>query len=94
VRVRQPRLAPVTWVVTELEAGRSFTWRAASAGLVLSAGHEVLPGPAGTSTIRLSIDQTGVLAGPVALLYGGTTRRYVRMEAEGLAAAAADLTGA
>jgi uncharacterized membrane protein len=88
VRLRRPHLAPLTWVVTSLDAGRAFTWRSTSGGVVTEATHEVIPGPAGTSTIRLSIDQTGAFAAPVSVLFRGLAKRYLRLEAEGLAAAA------
>ncbi|MFP5255491.1 MAG: hypothetical protein ACLGI8_06530 [Acidimicrobiia bacterium] len=42
----------------------------------------------GTSTLTITIDQRGALAGPMRLLVGRRTKRYLRMEAEGLAAAA------
>lgn len=92
-RVKQPRLAATSCVVTEMEPGRSFTWRSVSPGVVTTGAHEVTPAPAGTSTIRLTLDMSGPLAGPIGLLFGGLVRRYVQMEAEGLAAAAADVMG-
>jgi uncharacterized protein YndB with AHSA1/START domain len=90
VKVKQPRLAPATFVVTELDPGRSFSWRATSPGVVSRASHEVTAAPAGTSTIRLCLDLEGLMAGPIRLALGGLVRRYVQMEADGLAAAAAE----
>jgi uncharacterized membrane protein len=90
VQVKQPRLAGTTWVVTELDPGRSFTWRSVSPGITSTAVHEVTPGPAGTSSIRLSLDQVGPLAGVLGVVFSGLIRRYVQMEADGLASAAAD----
>jgi uncharacterized protein YndB with AHSA1/START domain len=83
-RVKQPRLPAVTWTVTDVDQGRSFTWEAAAPGLRTVAEHVVADGAAGTSTITLRIDTTGPAAGMMGLLLGGMTRRYVAMEADGL----------
>lgn len=85
VRIKQPRLVPVVWTVTELEPGRSFTWEAEAPGVRSVASHEVRPMGAGTSELRLVLDQSGPLSPAVSALYGRMTKRYVRMEAEGLA---------
>ena len=86
VRIKQPRLVPVVWTVTELEDGRSFSWAAEGAGVRSVASHAVRPMGAGTSEVRLTFDQTGPMAPLMGTLLGRLTRRYVRMEAEGLAA--------
>jgi uncharacterized protein YndB with AHSA1/START domain len=83
-RVKQPRVPAVTWTVTEVDPGRSFTWEATATGLRTVAEHVVVDGAAGTSTVTLRIDTTGPAAGMVGLLFGGMTRRYVAMEADGL----------
>jgi uncharacterized protein YndB with AHSA1/START domain len=93
IRVKQPRLAAATFVVTELDPGRSFSWRSTSAGVVTRATHEVAAAPAGTSTIDLRFEMEGLLAGPIGVVFGGLVRRYVQMEADGHAAAAAEATG-
>ena len=85
VRIKQPRLLPVVWTVTEVDEGRSFAWAADGAGVHSVASHEVRPMGGGTSEVRLTFDQTGPLAPVVDTLLGRLTRRYVRMEAEGLA---------
>jgi uncharacterized protein YndB with AHSA1/START domain len=85
VRIKQPRLVPVVWTVTELDPGRSFTWEAESAGVRSRASHEVRAMGAGTSELRLTFDQTGPLSPVIGAVLGRLTRRYVRMEAEGLA---------
>lgn len=90
VRIKQPRLAPTTFVVTDLEPGRSFTWRSTAPGLVTTTLHEVTPSPAGTSTIRFVLDQTGLLSSVSRVALRRMIRHYVQMEADGLAAAAAD----
>ena len=87
--VRQPRLPTTTWRVVEVEPGRSFAWESHLAGVRTVAHHEVVAAAAGTTSLTLTLDQTGSLAGPMRLLAGRTTRRYLAMEADGLAAAAA-----
>ena len=42
-RVRQPRLRPAVWQVTEFENQRNFTWAARSPGLCMTAGHWIEP---------------------------------------------------
>ena len=83
-RIKQPRLATMIWTVTALEPGRSFTWTASSPGMNVIGEHRVEPGPGDAVTVTLSIVQSGLLEPIVRLLYGGLTRRYIQMEAEGV----------
>lgn len=87
--LRQPQMPAMRWRILEIEPGRSFAWEAVIAGTRTVAHHEVAPAAAGTSTLTLTIDQRGALATPMRLLAGRRTKRYLRMEADGLAAAAA-----
>jgi uncharacterized membrane protein len=87
-RIEQPKLPKVTWVVTELTPGSSWTWESRAPGALTVARHVVTPTGDGTTRVEQSIDQTGPLGGLVGRLYAGLTRRYLRMEAEGLKAAA------
>ncbi|MEX2230189.1 MAG: SRPBCC family protein [Dehalococcoidia bacterium] len=82
-RVRQPKLSASTLEVTELEPGRGFTWQAASPGVSFVGKHEIAPARAGV-TVTLSVQFSGPLAGIAGLFTSGMTRRYVKMEAEGL----------
>jgi uncharacterized membrane protein len=88
VRIAQPRMPKLVWQVTEVEEGRSFTWVASSPGVRTVARHAVDADPEGGSRLTLTLEQEGPLAGLVGLLMGRQTRRYVRTEAAGLAAAA------
>jgi uncharacterized protein YndB with AHSA1/START domain len=81
--VRQPRLLPATWQVTQIEPGRSFTWETRSPGLLMVATHAVEP-RAGGSRITLAVESAGLLATLLRPLLMGTGRRYVEMEAAGL----------
>jgi uncharacterized membrane protein len=88
VRIKQPRLPRVTWQVTELTPGRSWAWESRSPGALTVARHVVTPLDEGTTRVEQSIDQTGPLGSLIGRLMAGTTRRYLRIEAEGLKAAA------
>jgi uncharacterized membrane protein len=90
VRVRQPRLPPTTWTVTELEEGRSFSWAAAAPGMRTLARHRVDPaGPAGTGSIAtLGVDQEGPLGRLLGRVMARLTHRYLATEAAGLRARA------
>ncbi|MGK5740019.1 SRPBCC family protein [Micromonospora sp. URMC 103] len=87
-RIRQPGLPPTVWRVCELHDGHSYAWEAHAPGVHTVGYHRVTAEADGTTRISIGIRQTGVLAGVVALLIGAKTRRYVRMEAAGLKAAA------
>lgn len=84
VRVQQPKLSTMVYTVTELEPRRYFSWTAASRAITAAADHRVEPGPGGSVTVTLSVRLSGALSPIVGLLYGGLTRRYITMEAEGL----------
>lgn len=84
-KVRQPKLPPTRWTVTEVVPGRSFTWRATAPGSRAVGDHVITPTGDATCEVRLVLDQEGPLGSLVGLLYRGLTRRYVQMEAEGLA---------
>ncbi|MGI9146450.1 MAG: SRPBCC family protein [Chloroflexota bacterium] len=82
--VRQPKLRPMVWTVTEYEPARSFSWMAVLPGVTTLAEHRLLPGPGTTVTVSNSIRQTGLLAPIIGALYGRLTCRYLNMEAQGL----------
>jgi uncharacterized membrane protein len=89
-KVKQPKLPATVWQVTEMEPDRSFVWVASNPGVRTTASHRVTPGSAGAGpvTATLFLEQAGPLARVVDLLLGGLTRRYLRMEADGLKARA------
>lgn len=75
-----------TWTVTEEVPGRSFTWESTRPGSHATAWHQVTPVGEGRCGVRLAIEQAGLLGSLVGLIYRGLTKRYVQMEADGLAA--------
>jgi uncharacterized protein YndB with AHSA1/START domain len=81
--VRQPKLPRNRFEVTALEAGRGFSWMSTSPGL-RGVGHHWLEATDRGCRVTLGVDFHGLLAWPIALLYGSLTRRYIEMEAEGL----------
>ena len=86
-KIRQPKLPAVTWTVTEVVPGRSFTWHSTAPGSRATGWHEVTPTGDATCDVRLALEQAGPLGSLVGLLYRGLTQRYIQMEADGLAAA-------
>jgi uncharacterized protein YndB with AHSA1/START domain len=83
VRIRQPRLLPAVWRVTELEPGRGFTWITRSPGVRATGYHRVEPAGRG-SRAHLTLRFDGILARPIARLTGELTNRYLDLEARGL----------
>jgi uncharacterized protein YndB with AHSA1/START domain len=84
VVVRQPRLPTLTYTVTAVDDGRSFTWEAGNAASRGVGEHVLTPRVAGGCTATLRLTQRGPVAPLVGALLDGLTRRYLRMEAEGL----------
>jgi uncharacterized protein YndB with AHSA1/START domain len=82
-RIRQPRLPPAVWRVSELVPGRSFTWVNRSPGVRVIARHSVEPAGQG-ARITLSLDFAGILGPLVARWTRGLNQRYLALEAEGL----------
>ncbi|MEO7745817.1 MAG: SRPBCC family protein [Actinomycetota bacterium] len=87
VAIRQPGLRAATWTVTELEPGHAFTWCSATPGLRTVAVHAVEATPEGSS-LTLTVRQSGALSPLVAALLGAKVRRFMALEARGLARAA------
>ena len=84
--IKQPRLPTVVWEVTEVDPGRSWTWRAHSPGATTLASHELVVQDDGRTLVRQRIDQRGLLGTAVGVLMRRLTRRYLDLEAKGLKA--------
>ncbi len=82
--IKQPRLPRVVWTVTELTPERSWTWENHAPLAHTVAVHRLTPGPDATTVVDMSIDQRGVVGRPVGWLARRITRRYLRLEGEGL----------
>ena len=81
--VRQPKLPPARWKVTEVEDGTQFTWVSRAPGIVVTARHGVEPSATGTRA-TLSIHYGGMFGPLLAALTRGINERYIGMEAAGL----------
>lgn len=82
-RVRQPKLPPAVWQVTRVEPERGFTWVSRSPGALVTAHHDI-EAVGAASRVTLAIRYEGLVGRLVGRLFAGITRRYVRMEADGL----------
>ncbi len=67
--------------------GLAFTWCSATPGLRTVAVHAVEATPEGSS-LTLTVRQSGALSPLVAVLLGAKVRRFMALEARGLARAA------
>ena len=82
--IRQPKLPPARWRVTELdETHRTFTWISRAPGLRVVARHWVEARGDG-SRATLSLRFSGVFAGLFAHITHGLNDRYLALEAKGL----------
>ena len=88
--ISQPRLRKAEYVVTELEAGRCFAWRARTPGLTTTASHRVEAEPDGMCRVTLAIRWAGPLAFVARLGYSRLARSYMRQEASAVLRVAAD----
>jgi len=86
-RLRQPRLQPAVWTVTELTDGSSYTWESRSSGVTVTATHVVEPHPDG-SRLTLVLRVSGPLSGVGWLMTRSLTRQYVETEAASIRKAA------
>lgn len=85
VWIKQPRLAPGTWTVTEWRDNEGFVWETHNPGVHITGGHWVAA-TGGGSRATLSLRFEGLLAPLLMLLGGPMIRRYMAMEIEGLKA--------
>ena len=81
--IRQPKLLPAKWQVTELVEGRYFTWVSRGPGFQVTGRHAVEATETG-SHAALSIDFTGLLGPLLGSLLRGLNERYLGFEAKGL----------
>jgi uncharacterized membrane protein len=84
--IKQPRMSKLVWKVTEIDPGSSWTWVQRAPGAAASARHDVIAQPGGRTLVRQRIDQNGVLGALVGRLMLSMTKRYLKLEAQGLKA--------
>lgn len=82
--VRQPKLRPTTWKVTELEPPHRFTWEARSPVLLMVADHSIEEDSQGISHVTLRFSFKGPLGAPIGWLFRSVTERYIAQEAASL----------
>jgi uncharacterized membrane protein len=86
VRVEQPRIPPTEYLVTELEAGHSFTWAATGPGVRTPARHVLEDVGTTTTRVTLAVEQAGPVGVVMGRFYRRLTDRYLAAEAEGIKA--------
>jgi uncharacterized membrane protein len=82
-QVRQPKLSPAVWQVTEIDRPGRFIWITRSPGVKVEAGHWVEAIGHG-SRVTLTLRFSGLLGFMAARISRGLCQRYIAMEAEGL----------
>jgi len=83
-RLRQPRLRPAVWKVTELEPPVRFAWTAKSPGMELFADHALERIDPGTTRVHLRFEFGGWLSCLLSAAYGSLTQAYLAQEAQAL----------
>jgi ribosome-associated toxin RatA of RatAB toxin-antitoxin module len=81
-RIRQPKLLPAVWKVTEI-SGRSFTWKTGNSLVRVFGRHWVEPASQG-SRASLSLEFGGLFGWLFGWLFRDLNNRYLNMEATGL----------
>jgi hypothetical protein len=84
-RVWQPKLKSAIWTVRHIAPERGFIWVSHSAGIVMTAGHDIQP-YIGGSRVCLSVEASGWLVGLVRRIYGALIESYVSTESRSLKA--------
>ena len=92
--IKQPGMAKLVWEVTEIDPGSSWTWVQRSPASLVSARHDVIAQPDGRTLVRQQLDQSGVLGALVGRLMANKTKRFLRLEAQGLKARSEQLSRA
>lgn len=83
IKVRQPKLPPAVWTVTEFSKNKSLAWEKRSFGLKMTANH-IIHGNNDGAIVKLQIIYQGFLAGLFYKLTSALTDEYMSMEISGL----------
>lgn len=81
-RIKQPKMPPIVWTVTEVTPNHGFAWTSASAGVEVVATHTIEP-TANGSRVTLTVNQKGFILNLMPWLKS-MGQRYIEMEAQGL----------
>ena len=81
--IRQPKLPPAIWCITELNEGRSVTSVTRSPGVCITAEHSIKE-ITGGSCVTLSVRFSGLFGPLVARFTRRLNERYLALEAKGL----------
>lgn len=92
--IKQPGMSKLVWQVTEIDPGSSWTWVQRSPGVLVTARHDVIAQPGGRTLVRQQLDQRGVLGALVGRLMLSKTKRFLKLEAQGLKARSEQLSRA
>ncbi|OSC28020.1 polyketide cyclase [Mycobacterium vulneris] len=92
--IKQPGMSKLVWKVTDLDPGRSWTWVQSSPGVRVTARHDVIAQPGGSTLVRQQLDQRGVLGALVGRLMVKKTKRFLDLEGRGLKARSEQLSRA
>jgi hypothetical protein len=82
-QIRQPKLLPALWEVTDLDERSHFTWVTHSPGVQVTGRHLVEQNGSG-SRVTLLLEFSGPLGALLARLYRSLNERYLAIEAKGL----------
>jgi uncharacterized membrane protein len=82
--IKQPGMSKLTWTVTEIDPGLSWTWVQRSPGVAVTARHHVIAQPDGRTLVRQELEQRGVVGALVGRMMLKKTKRFLELEAQGL----------
>jgi uncharacterized protein YndB with AHSA1/START domain len=84
--IKQPRMPKLVWQVTDVVPGASWTWVQKSPGGSAVAHHDVVASDENHTLVRQEIDQQGPVGAVLGRLMRAMTKRYLKLEAQGLKA--------
>ena len=83
IRIKQPRLVPGNWTITEWNPENNFAWISKGGGATSLANHWIET-DGDVCTFHQSMKISGFIGRPTAFLLRAIIRRYMDMEATGL----------
>ncbi len=82
--IKQPGMSKLTWKVTDIDHGLSWTWVQRAPGAFASARHDVIAQPDGRTLVRQQLEQRGMVGALVGRMMLKKTKRFLELEAQGL----------